>query len=164
MQNTYELINAGDIAGFGDLVADDFIEHQGGPGFPATKEGMHDFFPDPRMNVEDLIADGDETVARARIKGAHRGNFMGVSPTGSSVDVQLTDRRRVARACRARSVAAGGRGAGASLDRGMSSLLDRDTIEDRMDVEIMPVIEPRSAMANHGEVVAALVATAQPSG
>ncbi len=38
MRNTYERINAGDIAGFGDLVADDFVEHQGGPGFPATKE------------------------------------------------------------------------------------------------------------------------------
>ena len=27
MRNTYERINAGDIAGFGDLVADDFVEH-----------------------------------------------------------------------------------------------------------------------------------------
>ena len=44
MRKTYELINAGDIAGFGDLVADDFVEHQGGPGFPDTKEGTLDFF------------------------------------------------------------------------------------------------------------------------
>ena len=98
MRNTYELINAGDIAGFGDLVADDFIEHQGGPGFPATKEGTLDFFralldafPDLRMNVEDLIADGDKAVARARITGTHQGNFMGVPPTGGSVEVQLID-------------------------------------------------------------------------
>ena len=56
MRRTYERINAGDIAGFGDLVADDFVEHQGGPGFPATKEGTLDFFrallaafPDMRM-------------------------------------------------------------------------------------------------------------------
>jgi ketosteroid isomerase-like protein len=44
MRNTYERINAGDIAGFGDLVADDFVEHQGGPGLPATKEGTLEFF------------------------------------------------------------------------------------------------------------------------
>jgi hypothetical protein len=39
MRSTYERINRGDIAGFGDLVADDFVEHQGagGPGFPPTK-------------------------------------------------------------------------------------------------------------------------------
>ena len=38
MRKTYERINAGDIAGFGDLVADDIVEHQGGPGLPPMKE------------------------------------------------------------------------------------------------------------------------------
>lgn len=98
MRNTYELINAGDIAGFGDLVADDFVEHQGGPGFPTTKEGVLDLFqamrtscPDFRMNVEDLIADGDKTVARVRVTGTHQGEFMGVPPTGTSVAMELID-------------------------------------------------------------------------
>ena len=84
MRNTYERINAGDIAGFGDLVADDFVEHQGGPGLPATKEGTLEFFrvllaafPDMRMTVEDLIASGDKTVARVRVMGTHKGEFMG---------------------------------------------------------------------------------------
>ena len=98
MRNTYERINAGDIAGFGDLVADDFVEHQGLPGFPATKEGTLEFFrillaafPDWRMTVEDLIADGDKTVARVTVTGTHKGEFMGVPPTGTRVDVQLID-------------------------------------------------------------------------
>ena len=98
MRRTYELINAGDIAKFGDLVADDFVEHQGGLGFPTTKEGMLDFFsalltafPDFRMNVEDLIADADKTVARVRASGTHQGEFMGVPSTGASVDVELID-------------------------------------------------------------------------
>ncbi len=76
---------------FGDLVADDFVEHQGGPGFPATKEGTLDFFralldafPDLRMDVEDVIADGDKTVARVTTTGTHRGDFMGIPPTGST--------------------------------------------------------------------------------
>jgi steroid delta-isomerase-like uncharacterized protein len=98
MRKTYERINAGDIAGFGDLVADDFVEHQGGPGFPDTKDGTLDFFralvaafPDLRMKVEDLIADGDKTVARVAITGTHEGEFMGIPPTGRRVDVQLID-------------------------------------------------------------------------
>ena len=98
MRSTYELINAGDIARFGDLVADDFVEHQGGVGFPTTKEGALDFFralltsfPDFRMNVEDLIADGDKTVARVRVTGTHQGQFMGVPPTGTGVEVELVD-------------------------------------------------------------------------
>jgi steroid delta-isomerase-like uncharacterized protein len=100
MRKTYERINAGDIAGFGDLVAENFVEHQrpGGPGFPATKEGTLEFFrillsafPDWRMTVEDLIADGDKAVARVTVTGTHKGEFMGVPPAGTRVDVQLID-------------------------------------------------------------------------
>jgi predicted ester cyclase len=98
MRKTYERINAGDIAGFGDLVADGFAEHQGGPGFPATKEGTLEFFrtllaafPDWRMTVKDLIAGGDKTVARVTVTGTHKGEFMGVPPTGTRVDMQLID-------------------------------------------------------------------------
>ena len=99
MRTTYERINAGDIEGFGDLVADDFIEHQGGgPDFPPTKEGTLDFFrtlvqafPDMRMNVEDLIAGGDKTVARVVVTGTHKGEFMGVPPTAARVRIELID-------------------------------------------------------------------------
>ena len=80
MRSTYERINAGDIAGFGDLVADDFVEHEGGPGLPPTKEGTLEFFrilvaafPDMRMNVEDPIASEDKTVARVKVTGTHKG-------------------------------------------------------------------------------------------
>jgi steroid delta-isomerase-like uncharacterized protein len=97
MRSTYERINAGDIAGFGDLVADDFVEHQGMPAVP-TKEGTLEFFrallaafPDWRMNVEDLIAGGDKAVARVTVTGTHRGEFMGVPPTGTQVEVELID-------------------------------------------------------------------------
>lgn len=99
MRKTYERINAGDIEGFGDLVADDFVEHQGGgPGFPPTKEGTLAFFrtlvhsfPDMRMDVEDLIASGDKTVARVGVTGTHKGEFMGVPPTAARVEMQLID-------------------------------------------------------------------------
>jgi len=98
MRSTYERINKGDIAGFGDLVADDFVEHQGGPGLPPTKEGTLEFFrillaafPDMHMNVEDLIANGDKTVARVTVTGTHKGEFMEVPPAGTRVEVQLID-------------------------------------------------------------------------
>jgi predicted ester cyclase len=99
MRSTYERINKGDIAGFGDLVADNFVEHQGGgPGFPPTKEGTLEFFrillaafPDMRMTVEDLIASADKTVARVNVTGTHKGEFMGVPPAGTRVDMQLID-------------------------------------------------------------------------
>jgi steroid delta-isomerase-like uncharacterized protein len=98
MRSTYERINAGDISGFGGLVADDFVEHEELPGLPATKDGMLEYFglllsafPDMRMDVEDLLADGDKTVARVRATATHDGEFMGVPPTGKRVEIQLID-------------------------------------------------------------------------
>jgi len=98
MRNAYERINAGDIAGFGELVADDFVEHEGGPGLPPTKEGTLEFFqillaafPDMRMDIEDLIASDDKTVARVKVTATHQGEFMAVPPTGASVEIQLID-------------------------------------------------------------------------
>ena len=98
MRSTYERISAGDIAGFGDLLADDFVEHEEVPDLPPTKEGTLSYFrillsafPDMRMDVEDLIAGDDKTVARVRATATHQGEFMGVPPTGNHVEVRLID-------------------------------------------------------------------------
>jgi steroid delta-isomerase-like uncharacterized protein len=98
MRSTYERISAGDIDGFGDLVADDFVEHDEVPGLPPTKDGVLDYFrlllsafPDMRLDIEDLIADGDKSVARVRASATHDGEFMGVPATGKHVDMQLID-------------------------------------------------------------------------
>jgi len=98
MRSTYKLIGAGDIAGFGDLLADDFVEHDEVPGLPPTKQGTLDYFqmllsafPDMQMDVEDLVAGEDKTVARVKARATHRGEFMGVPPTGRPVEVRLID-------------------------------------------------------------------------
>jgi steroid delta-isomerase-like uncharacterized protein len=98
MRSAYERINEGDIEGFAALLADDFVEHEETPGFPPTKEGVLEFFrmyraafPDLRMDAEDVLASGDKTVARVRATGTHRGELMGIPPTGKRVDVELID-------------------------------------------------------------------------
>ena len=40
MRSAYERISAGDISGFGDLVADDFVEHEEVPGLPVLRSPM----------------------------------------------------------------------------------------------------------------------------
>jgi predicted ester cyclase len=98
MRSTYERINEGDLDGFGKLLADNFVEHQGGPGLPPTKEGTLEFFrmtraafPDLRMDVADMLSDGSKTVARVRLTATHQGDFMGVLATGNAVDIELMD-------------------------------------------------------------------------
>ena len=94
----YELISAGDIDGFSENLADDFVEHEVTPGLAPTKAGVQDFFrmqraafPDMHMAAEDVIASGDKVVARVRYTGTNQGSFMGMPATGKRVDVQLMD-------------------------------------------------------------------------
>lgn len=80
------------------MLADDLIEHEETPGLVPTKDGVLEFFrmyraafPDLRMDPEDVLASGDKVVARVRSTGTHQGEFMGMPPTGKSIDVQLID-------------------------------------------------------------------------
>jgi steroid delta-isomerase-like uncharacterized protein len=98
LRRFYDLINAGDVDGFGELLADDFVEHEETPGLAPTKEGVKAFFrmyiaafPDLRMNAEDVLASGDKVVARVRATGTHQGEFMSMPATGKGIDVQLID-------------------------------------------------------------------------
>ena len=98
IRRAYDLINAGDIDGFGDLIADDFVEHEETPGLEPTKDGVKQFFqmyraafPDLRMEPQDVVTQGDKVVARVRATGTHRGEFMGIPASDQSIDVQLVD-------------------------------------------------------------------------
>jgi steroid delta-isomerase-like uncharacterized protein len=46
---------------------------------------LHDAFPDLHITVEDTIAEGDRVVGRNLLTGTHRGDYMGLSPTGNPV-------------------------------------------------------------------------------
>lgn len=42
-------------------------------------------FPDLRIHIEDLIAEGDKVVARMTFRGTHRGPLRGIAPTGRQI-------------------------------------------------------------------------------
>ncbi|MGB6207267.1 ester cyclase [Mycobacterium sp.] len=42
-------------------------------------------FPDLHLTVEDMIAEGDKVVVRNTVTGTHRGEYMGLPPTGKPV-------------------------------------------------------------------------------
>ncbi|HEX4999289.1 MAG TPA: ester cyclase [Terriglobia bacterium] len=98
IRRLYDLINSGDIDGFGRLLADDFAEREVVEGFPPNKAGVIQYFqmllaafPDLHMAPEDVIAGGDKAVARVRVTGTHRGPFIGIPATGKRIEAQLID-------------------------------------------------------------------------
>lgn len=52
-------------------------------------------FPDLRVTLEDQIAEGDKVVTRKTFRGTHRGEFLGIAPSGKSLELELIDIFRV---------------------------------------------------------------------
>ncbi len=72
------------------------------PGLRGGREGEKSLvttyrsaFPDMRLTIEDLIAEGDEVVHRWTVRGTHRGELMGIPPTGKQVTVTGTSVDRI---------------------------------------------------------------------
>lgn len=49
--------------------------------------GAESAFPQYEMDAEDVIAEGDRIVVRFTIRGVHKGDFMGIPPTGRQIEV-----------------------------------------------------------------------------
>jgi steroid delta-isomerase-like uncharacterized protein len=98
MRRMFELVCAGDIDGFCDGLAEDFVEHEAGPGMEPTKAGTRELFtalvasyPDLRFDPEDVLESGEKVVARSRITGTNKNDFMGMPATGKRIDIQAID-------------------------------------------------------------------------
>ena len=52
-------------------------------------------FPDLRLTVQDIAAEGDTVAARVAFHGTHRGEFQGIPPTGKEVAFTSIEVNRV---------------------------------------------------------------------
>jgi predicted ester cyclase len=98
VRRMYDLLCTGDIDGFGEMMAADFVEHEETPGLAPTKDGVLEFFrmqraafPDLRIGPEDVLVSDDKVVMRGKLTGTHQGELMGVLATAKSIDVPLID-------------------------------------------------------------------------
>jgi predicted ester cyclase len=96
-------LNQGNLNIIDELVAPDYVEHvAGGPeivGPSGLKQFIGGFvtaFPDLQIGVEDVIGEQDKVVTRFRLQGTHRGEFMGIAPTGKQVSVSVILISRIA--------------------------------------------------------------------
>jgi steroid delta-isomerase-like uncharacterized protein len=90
-----EVLNKKNLAAADEIVAEDFVELDPLPGQEQGREGLKQIlsmffaaFPDLRWTVEEQIAEGDKVVSRFTWRGTHRGEFLGISPTGGQVTVK----------------------------------------------------------------------------
>ena len=79
-----------------ELITANHVDHTAGgpPGLPPGPEGLKQFasiyftaFPDLRITIENMVAEGDKVVTHWTTRGTHRGELMGIPPTGKQVTV-----------------------------------------------------------------------------
>ena len=91
-----EAFNERDLQGEADVLASGFVAHVPSPQGPLDLEGLEawrqftapfvEAFPDLRLTIEDIAAEGDTVAARVAFRGTHRGEFQGIPPTGKEVN------------------------------------------------------------------------------
>lgn len=59
-------------------------------------QGMEMAFPRYEINPEDVIAEADKVVVRGAVRATHKGDLMGIPPTGIEVTVPLIIIYRIA--------------------------------------------------------------------
>jgi predicted ester cyclase len=86
-----EVVNQKNQAALDQFIAPNAVNHtvpSGLPQGPSQFLSMHlNAFPDVKVTVEDLLADGDKVVALISIRGTQQRAFRAVSPTGKPITV-----------------------------------------------------------------------------
>jgi steroid delta-isomerase-like uncharacterized protein len=96
----FDGLNSRELEGVVRVIAPGFLHHgmptsRGPEGMRAVGEMFLAGFPDMRITLDDVIADGDRVASRGRWTGTHTGEFMGIPATGREVDVPFIDTWRV---------------------------------------------------------------------
>jgi steroid delta-isomerase-like uncharacterized protein len=83
-----EVYNQKNLAALDDVCVPDFVVHypsrtiQGLEAYKHFVSLLFTAFPDGRLSIEDMIAEGDRVVVRYTYRGTHQGDYMGIPPTG----------------------------------------------------------------------------------
>jgi predicted ester cyclase len=76
-----------------EICIEDVVEHsplgerRGREALKEQSEYIHTVFPIVGVTIEDAVAEGDTIAQRLTFHGTHKGEFMGIEPTGAEVEI-----------------------------------------------------------------------------
>jgi steroid delta-isomerase-like uncharacterized protein len=96
MTRFVEFINSADEQLAGQVIASDAVFHapthaeplRGPAGYLELLAILRNGFPDIHWTMEETIIEGNRVAARFTMRGTHRGDFIGIPPTGNEISVQ----------------------------------------------------------------------------
>jgi steroid delta-isomerase-like uncharacterized protein len=100
-----EAFNERDLEAEADFLAPGYVAHVPSPQGPLDLEGLAawrgftapfvEAFPDLRLTIQAMAAEGDTVAARVAFGGNHRGEFQGIPPTDKEVNFTSMEFNRV---------------------------------------------------------------------
>ncbi|MFE0134655.1 ester cyclase [Streptomyces sp. NPDC059037] len=88
-----EFVNRGDFSVVDEVYREDMIDHEPMPGAPEgrigvkyTIAGLREAFPDLKVTIEDMSAEGDFVVIHNTWRGTHLGTLLGLEATGRAIE------------------------------------------------------------------------------
>jgi predicted ester cyclase len=94
-----EYVEGNNIDSFNELVSEDFINHTVPQGSPNERSGTLYFFEnilkpafhDLKVEIHDMISEGDKVTSRKTLHGVHKGDFFGVQCTDKIIKLDVID-------------------------------------------------------------------------
>lgn len=98
-QYNKKVIEAGNMELLQQMVTPDFTNHSALPGMSRGIDGLiyfftsilHPAFPGLKVEIQDMIAEGNKVTTRKVITGTHNGPLMGMPATGRPVTIKVID-------------------------------------------------------------------------
>ena len=91
-----EVWNKGNLAVADEVIANNYVfdaagqEFKGPEGLKQAVTIYRTAFPDFHITIDDMVAEGDKVASRFTVRGTHKGDLMGIAPTGKQVTVTGT--------------------------------------------------------------------------
>ncbi len=97
-----EIVNTGDVDRLAEFISPDYVEFYNNVCYPVGLEGarqhvlgVRNTYPDLHLTVEQQIAEGEWVVTRVTARGTHSGVWLGMKPTGKTVEMTAVNIDRV---------------------------------------------------------------------
>lgn len=94
--------NSGDLDQLDELLSPDVVyrtsgypEMRGIDAWRAFVEAARSAFPDIKATIDKITAEGDTVTYRYTYTGTHRGEWLGIEPTGRRISVEVISMDRV---------------------------------------------------------------------
>jgi steroid delta-isomerase-like uncharacterized protein len=102
-RSMWDAVSRGDLSALDNIYSSDYKRYLSATAAPLTAAqqktrltGLRTAFPDLKLTIEDMSAEGDRVSVRMTVTGTHQGTFSGIAPTGKKVTISAYEIVRIA--------------------------------------------------------------------